>query len=216
MRVFSMFIAGIFALTIMTGCATTTKTDRSQELQQQVIDLKRQLEELQAGKGSELSELQRAKLELEKQLHAELSEYKAKLEMTEDGLKVTFLAEVFFDSGKDVIKSETKQALAKVAEVLNTEVSEYLVAVAGHTDNEPIRHSGWKSNWELSSGRALAVLHYFVDEGQMSPERLSATAYGEYKPVADNNTPEGRGNNRRVEIVIFPREAKPIIKQSLR
>ncbi|MFH0877708.1 MAG: OmpA family protein, partial [Candidatus Omnitrophota bacterium] len=121
---------------------------------------------------------------------------------------ITFLAEVFFDSGKDAIKSQGKSALNKVAEILNKDVPESKVAVEGHTDIDPIKYSGWKSNWELSSGRALAVLHYFVDDCQVKPERLCANAYGEFSPVADNETVAGKQKNRRVEIVILPKLAK--------
>jgi chemotaxis protein MotB len=189
------------------GCATVQKDTRADNLTQQVADLESQLAELSKDKEKQLSELEQAKSQLQRSLAKELSEYKAKLEMTESGLMVTFLAEVFFDSGKAQIRPRSQQALGKVAEVLKVNVPDYLVAIAGHTDNEPIKYSAWKSNWELSSARALAVLHYFIDECQMDPLRLSATAYGEYKPVSDNNTPEGREHNRRVEIVIFPKSA---------
>jgi chemotaxis protein MotB len=82
------------------------------------------------------------------------------------------------------------------------------VGIEGHTDNEPIRHSGWKSNWELSANRALSVLHYLVDNRGISPTRLSALAYGEFHPVTSNDAKQGRQLNRRVEIVILPRVAK--------
>jgi chemotaxis protein MotB len=117
---------------------------------------------------------------------------------------ITFLAEVFFDSGKDVIRNDGKESLKKVAYVLNKNVPDSNVAIEGHTDNDPIKHSSWKTNWELSSARALAVLHYFVDEADVKPQRLSANGYGEYKPVSSNDTLKGKQQNRRVEIVILP------------
>ncbi|PIQ87934.1 MAG: hypothetical protein COV73_01520 [Candidatus Omnitrophica bacterium CG11_big_fil_rev_8_21_14_0_20_43_6] len=78
----------------------------------------------------------------------------------------------------------------------------------GHTDNVPISKSGWKSNWELSTARALSVLHYLAGEQGVSPERLSAIGYGEYRPLASNETADGRKQNRRVEIVILPNITK--------
>ena len=82
------------------------------------------------------------------------------------------------------------------------------IGIEGHTDNEPIEYSGWKSNWELSTARALSVLHYLADQEGIAPQRLSAVGYGEYKPVASNDTKEGRRLNRRVEIVILPKITK--------
>jgi chemotaxis protein MotB len=82
------------------------------------------------------------------------------------------------------------------------------VGIEGHTDNEQIKFSGWKSNWELSAARALSVLHYLVDEKKISGKRVSAIGYGEYRPVTSNDTREGRQQNRRVEVVILPRVTK--------
>jgi chemotaxis protein MotB len=98
--------------------------------------------------------------------------------------------------------------LSKVASVLKTTVSDLNVGIEGHTDNVPIKHSGWKSNWELSSARALSVVHYLEDQEGIDPKRLSATGYGEFHPVASNETVSGRQENRRVEIVILPKIVK--------
>ena len=100
-----------------------------------------------------------------------------------------------------------------MAEVLNKDVPNSSVAIEGHTDNEPIKYSGWKSNWELSSARALAVLHYLTDECKVAPGRLSANGYGEYRPVAPNNSLENMKKNRRVEIVILPSKISKIKSQ---
>ena len=124
--------------------------------------------------------------------------------MTERGLVITFLSEVFFDSGKDKVKEDGKLSLQKVAEVLNRDVPNSNVAVEGHTDNDQIKYSAWASNWELSSARALAVLHYIVDECKVRPQRLSANGYGEFRPIAPNDSPENKQKNRRVEIFILP------------
>ena len=78
------------------------------------------------------------------------------------------------------------------------------ITIEGHTDNQPIKYSGWKSNWELSTARATSVLHYLIDKESVVPERLSATGYGEYRPVVTNDTKEDRQKNRRVEVIILP------------
>ena len=85
---------------------------------------------------------------------------------------------------------------------------QFNVGIEGHTDNQPIKLSGWKTNWELSSSRALSVLHYLVKQKGIAPERLSANGYGEFHPVDSNDTKEGRQLNRRVEIVILPQLTK--------
>jgi chemotaxis protein MotB len=128
--------------------------------------------------------------------------------MMEKGLVITFVADVLFDSGKAKIKSEAYPILDKVAVVLKKNVPQLNVGIEGHTDNQPIKFSGWKSNWELSTARALSVLHYLVDQKGIIPERLSAMGYGEYSPVASNDTKEGRQMNRRVEVVILPQLTK--------
>ena len=156
---------------------------------------------------SDLSELERAKQELEGRLKDEINDKQVKVEMLAKGLVITFVAEVLFDSGKAKLRDDSLPKLDKVAGVLNTTVADLNVGVEGHTDNEPIKKSGWKSNWELSSARALSVLHYLGDKSVAEP-RLAAIGYGEYKPVASNDTKEDRQKNRRVEIVILPKTEK--------
>ena len=128
--------------------------------------------------------------------------------MAEKGLVITFVADVLFDSGKAKLRPETYPSLDKVARVLNENVADFKVGIEGHTDNEPIKFSGWKSNWELSTERALSVLHYLSDQEYVAPERLSVLGYGEYQSVADNSTKDGKQLNRRVEVVIFPKVTK--------
>lgn len=162
------------------------------------------IEELSA----QLEELNRTKMLLEDRLQGEIGEKQVSLKMQERGLVITVVGDLLFDSGKAKIRSEAYEVLDKVARVLKENVPGYNVGIEGHTDNIPIRHSGWKSNWELSSARALSVLHYLVNEKDISPERLSANGYGEFRPVAPNDTREGRQLNRRVEIVILAQAEK--------
>lgn len=215
---FITILAMVWFVINLSGCASMRKAlhDEGPDIdptamrkcESQLIEKDKEIarlkNEIQKLKETEIPDLVRAKADLESKLKQELADYKAKLEMTQRGLVVTFLAEVFFDSGKDIIKEKGKESLDKVAQVLNSEVVNSPVAIEGHTDIDPIKYSGWKSNWELSSARALAVLHYFIDSCNVDPKRLSANAYGEYHPVASNETKEGKQKNRRVEIVILP------------
>jgi len=156
----------------------------------------------------QLDEFEQAKLLLEKSLQQEIADSEVRLERAEKGLVITFVADVLFDSGQAKIKPGAFSTLDKVALVLSKNVPENDIGIEGHTDNEPIKYSGWKSNWELSTARALSVLHYLIDEREISPQRVSAIGYGEYRPIASNDTKEGRQLNRRVEIVILPKIAK--------
>jgi chemotaxis protein MotB len=158
--------------------------------------------------SSQLDELAQAKKLLESRLQQEIADKEVSLKMAERGLVITFVADILFDSGKDKIRSEAYPVLDKVARVLKENLSDFNIGVEGHTDNVPIKHSGWKSNWELSSARALSVLHYLVDEKGLLPVRVQAVGYGEYRPVDSNDTAEGRKANRRVEVVVLPKVTK--------
>lgn len=193
--ILAMIFMGVLALSV-SGCTIIFQKGRRSDVEK-ITQLK-----------SELSELERAKAELEDRLRNEIASRQAKVEMTERGLVVTFVAEVLFDSGKAKLRDDALGKLDKVADVLNTTVRDLNVGIEGHTDNVPIKYSGWKSNWELSSHRALSVLHYLIEQQNIRASRLSATGYGEYKPVASNDTAEERQKNRRVEIVILPNVTK--------
>jgi chemotaxis protein MotB len=114
------------------------------------------------------------------------------------------LGDILFTSGKADITPEGKAILDKICEVLNNVAAQNQIVMEGHTDNVPIKYSPWKSNWELSSARALSVAHYFIYERGFSPDRFTIHGYGEFRPTADNRTEAGRRQNRRVEIVIQP------------
>ena len=96
---------------------------------------------------------------------------------------------------------DMKLKLVSLSTVLN-KIDNY-IRVEGHTDNVPIRNEYFSSNWQLSSTRASNVVEYLINNGRISPDRLSAVAYGEYRPVADNSTDQGRSKNRRVDILIL-------------
>ena len=151
-----------------------------------------------------LTILQQAKKDLEINLKNEIKNKHVVVQELEGRLVITFLGDVLFDSGKSKLIESSTHKLAKVAEVLNSTVKSLKVGVEGHTDNVPIKYSQWGSNWDLSTARALSVLHFLVDQQNVNPQRLSASGYGEYVPIVSNETKEGRQKNRRVEIVILP------------
>jgi chemotaxis protein MotB len=109
---------------------------------------------------------------------------------------------VLFSSGSAEVNPEGKTALNQIADVLK-EFSDRKFQIEGHTDSVPIKSSSYPSNWELSTARALSVLHLMVEEGVESVN-VSAAGFGEYHPRADNDTKEGRALNRRIEIIMQP------------
>ena len=122
--------------------------------------------------------------------------------MIEKGLTVTFTNDIFFDSGKDVLKDEMKEGLSKIARLLNRVDNK--IIIEGHTDNIPLSDTNkYTSNWQLSAARAANVVEYLVDHEKIDGTRISAVGYGEYSPVASNDTAEGRRQNRRVDIIIL-------------
>jgi len=128
--------------------------------------------------NAQLDELSRSKKMLEDKFSQEISDKQIKLQMMEKGLVITVVGDLLFDSGKAKIRTEAYPLMNKVAGILKDNMSQFNVGIEGYTDNQPIRHSGWKSNWELSTARSLAVLHYLVNDEGLSPDRLSAIGYG--------------------------------------
>ena len=188
------------------GCSVKL-VKRSQSDIEQLDALSQQVDELRElsqAKAEEADRLRAAKALLEERLAKEIAEHQVSVNMDERGLVITFLAEILFDSGKAKVRPEAQPILDKVARVLQQELVTQPIGIEGHTDNEPIKYSNWKSNWELSTARATSVLHYLVDERQLKPTRVPAIGYGEYRPVASNDAPEGKQQNRRVEVVVLP------------
>lgn len=192
----SLIIIGTLSLS-SSGCTFIFQKGRRNDASDQISKLQ-----------NDIDELQRAKDELENRLKNEIADKEVSVERSQKGLVITFVAEVLFDSGKAELRKESYPKLDKIVSVINEVVPDLNVGIEGYTDNEPIKKSGWKSNWELSSHRALSVVHYLSEQGSVNPARLSAIGYGEYHPVDTNDTKEGRQKNRRVEIVILPKVEK--------
>ncbi len=122
-----------------------------------------------------------------------------KYERSKDRIHFSISNPMLFDSGSASVKVEANEILAQIARVLA--MVPYEVRVEGHTDNIPIHTSRFPSNWDLSAARALAVVQEFIGNG-IPPERFQVIGFGEFRPIAANDTPEGRSQNRRVEIYV--------------
>jgi chemotaxis protein MotB len=125
-----------------------------------------------------------------------------------DTLKVIFIDKILFDSGSAEINARGKELLQAMAGSLQDDYNREII-VEGHTDNRPLSANLQKrfpSNWELSTARAAAVVRFFQEDAGVKPERLSARGYSFYRPVAPNDTEEGRRQNRRIEIILATAE----------
>lgn len=128
-----------------------------------------------------------------------------KLKSDDRGVIIQLRENILFESGKAEIIDKIKPVLKTISGLVSSFSND--IVIEGHTDNVPIHNYEYKSNWQLSSARALNVLEYFIgSKGQTHPERFTSVAYGEYKPIATNNNDVNRTLNRRVNILIVANE----------
>ena len=128
-------------------------------------------------------------------------ESKVQTKMDRRGLIISLGEGGFFDSGSDQLKPEGRTLLDAIATGLISTANH--IRVEGHTDNVPISSSRFPSNWELSTARATAIVAYLISKFGFAPDRLSAAGYAEFRPMATNDTVEGRARNRRVDILVL-------------
>lgn len=123
-----------------------------------------------------------------------------KIREEDTGVVLQLSESILFDTGRADLKPESTKVLDIISKLIPSIQND--IMVQGHTDNVPINSSTYKSNWELSTQRAVCVVKYFIENKGLDPTRFSATGYGEYKPLVDNTTSENRAINRRVDILI--------------
>lgn len=132
---------------------------------------------------------------------------KLETKLTDEGLLITIEDSIFFDSGRAVIRSQDVPLAKEISKLLVLNPVRDIV-ISGHTDNVPIRNSEFESNWYLSAIRAVNFLNILLENNKLEQENFSTKGYGEFKPIASNDTAEGRSQNRRVEVLILPIEKK--------
>lgn len=129
---------------------------------------------------------------------------KLQTSLTDEGLLISIRDNVLFNSGSADIRGEDIKTAGEIADLLIMDPPRNII-ISGHTDNVPIRNSRYQSNWELSVMRAVSFMKIILQNDKLDPRWFSAKGFGEYQPVAPNNTPDGKARNRRVEILILPR-----------
>jgi chemotaxis protein MotB len=138
--------------------------------------------------------------QLEAAIGRELREGQVTMSVTPDGFVISLKDLGFFDSGQAALRPGAADKIERIAEVLARHG--FYLRVEGHSDNQPIHTPQFDSNWELSTARAMSVLTLLINQSGLDPGRISLAGYGQYRPIADNATSDGRKMNRRVDLVV--------------
>jgi chemotaxis protein MotB len=173
------------------------------------------LEQERAAKEAEIQRLTQTHADLTKSLQAEIAKGDIRIKQVRDRLTINMVDRVLFDSGQGQVKPAGLKVLKQVSDILKN-VTDKQIRIEGHTDNVPIGaklKGKFTTNWELSTARATSVVRYLIDEGGVDRANLSAVGYADMRPVASNDTEEGRTANRRIEITLYPKDLSGIASQ---
>jgi chemotaxis protein MotB len=172
----------------------------TQRLEEEVAKVSREKEE-------EMARLKATHDDMVKAMQKEIEQGQIKVTQLADRLSLNIVDKILFPSGEADISAQGKEVLMRVGAVLK-QTRDKTFRIEGHTDNVPIHkhlQARFPTNWELSTARATNVVRFLQDEAGLDPAGLEAVGMGEYWPIASNKTAAGRSQNRRIEIVLFPR-----------
>ncbi|MFH2045403.1 MAG: OmpA family protein [Pseudomonadota bacterium] len=196
----------------------TTLEDEKNSLKDQLLalqadnkKLKSEAEAIELKSKEDITAMKSTYADLMDNMKSEVEEGNITITQLKDKLKVNMVDEILFSSGETRITPQGIEVLRRVGEIL-LNVKDKAINVGGYTDNVPIGpglKNRYPSNWELSAARATNVVRYLQETTGIDPTLLSATGYGEYNPIASNETPEGQSKNRRIEILLVPKEILP-------
>ncbi len=182
--------------------ALAQSRQKSDKLERNAVELRKRI--------AKFEDSLRLQVQLEKdfvaQFSSEVRKNLIKVQRAGDRVMLSLESSQLFASGSAALRTRGKKLLKKIAGNLRRHTNRE-IQVQGHTDNDPI--SGklaerWESNWELSAARATRVVRYLVEVGNVDPRKVSAAGLGEFRPIADNSSKEGKKKNRRINIVLFP------------
>ena len=175
---------------------TMGKEAESEQETEKIDELQQKLEEAKLEESEKLAE------RIEEAIEESQMEDMIQLDFTSQYVQLTLKGAILFDSGSAQLKEEALPIIERVALILER-YAESEIEIEGHTDNIPIHTSRYANNNELSSSRALSMFDYLVEHTTLEPAQIKHSGRGEYMPIADNSTPEGRAKNRRIEIKIY-------------
>jgi chemotaxis protein MotB len=145
-------------------------------------------------------DIEKLRRQLEAAIGRELRDGEVTMSVTPEGFVISLKELGFFNSGQAVLRPGAAEKIEQIAKVLSQHG--FYLRVEGHSDNQPIHTAQFNSNWQLSTARATAVLMLLVNDSGLDPRKISLAGYGQYRPIADNASPEGRRMNRRVDLVV--------------
>lgn len=183
--------------------------DRNLKLNRRIEELADKLKDertLVEEQDEVIRQMQETRLRIETGLKDQIAAQEIRIEEMEGKLKVTFVDKVLFNSGSARINARGQTSLLGFAQSFNGG-DEQQIVVEGHTDNVPVGEALrgiFPSNWELSTARATAVVRFLQEKAGLNPDKLAASGYGSHRPIAINDTEEGRSQNRRIEIILVP------------
>ena len=169
--------------------------------------LEEEVAKVSREKEAEMARVRATHDEMLKAMQKEVEQGQIKITQLADRLSLNIVDKILFPSGEDHISEQGKEVLKRVGAVLK-QAKDKTIRIEGHTDNIPIAKplkARFASNWELSTGRATNVVRFLQDEAAIDAGSLEAVGLGEHHPIAGNKSVAGRSQNRRIEIVLFPR-----------
>jgi len=175
----------VFALVLAAGCVPQSQYNEQVQMNQQLTYLNGTYQQLNQALGAEVAADQ------------------VQIQQLQDELQVTMVNEILFPEGGWELSHKGREELNKIIPALQQVPGKYIV-IQGFTDNLPILEplaGRFPTNWDLAAGRAISVVRYLAEQG-IDPNYLSAVSFGQYHPIADNGTPQGRAQNRRININI--------------
>jgi len=189
--------------------------DQIAALEEKNVAVHSEAEALERQRKAEVEEMRGTYQNLLENMKGEIAKGEITITQLRGKLKVNMLDEILFDSGKTTVKPQGVEVLERVGSIL-LNVKDRAISIEGHTDNVPIGaelSKRYPTNWELSAVRATTVARYLQEKIGLDPGLLSAIGYGEYQPVASNESEEGQAKNRRIEIVLVPMEIVPVSRK---
>ena len=182
---------------------------KAQAMEQQLAAARGEVGKLAKEKEAELAKLKQAQNDMLQSLKKEVEAGEVMVSQLADRLSVKILDKILFPSGEATISAKGQNVLKRVGKVLaQARDKDKVIRIEGHTDNVPIGtkiRDKFATNWELSTARATTVVRFLTESSKIPPDAFEAAGLGEYHPVAKNDTPQSRQQNRRIEIILYPR-----------
>ncbi|AOZ87527.1 flagellar motor protein MotB [Bacillus xiamenensis] len=199
---FNVVFTGGTGVMDQSSLESTEETENSDQTEESAED-----DEEAKAKARDQAVLTKVKKQVDSFIAEKKLGSKLETKLTDEGLLITIEDSIFFDSGRAVIRPQDVPLAKEISKLLVINPARDIV-ISGHTDNVPIRNSEFESNWYLSAIRAVNFLNILLENKDLNQENFSTKGYGEFKPIASNDTAEGRSKNRRVEVLILPIEKK--------